>query len=83
MIRPTKHMDLNICTLSIAASILSVLQQNNAIPLEELDETIQTRVGSKAQANFIPALNLLYLLGKVEYDDENDAIVYQTGVSGG
>ena len=83
MIRPAKHMDVNTCVLSVAASILSELQRTTAIPLDELDETIQTRISSIARLNFIPALNLLFLLGGIEYDDEADAIVYQTEIAGG
>jgi len=83
MIRPAKHMALNTCVLSVVASILSELQRNKAIPLGELDETVQTRINSTARLNFLPALNLLFLLGSVDYDDDADAIVYQTSIVGG
>jgi hypothetical protein len=83
MIRPTKHMDLNTCVISVVASILSELQQTKAIPLDELDESIQTRINDTARLNFIPALSLLFLLGRIDYDEEADAIVYQTVTTGG
>jgi hypothetical protein len=83
MIKPAKHMDVNTCVLSVAASILLELQRTTAIPLNELDETIQSRINSMARLNFIPALNLLFLLGGIDYDEEADAIVYQTGNAGG
>ena len=83
MIRPTKHMDLNTCVLSVTAVILLELQRTKAIPLYELDETVQTQIDAYARINFIPALNLLFLLGIVDYDDKTDAIVYQTEIAGG
>lgn len=83
MIRPAKHVDLNTCVLSVSAAILSELQRAKAIPLDELDEVIQTRIDATARFNFIPALNLLFLLGSVDYDQDSDAIVYQTGKIGG
>ena len=83
MIKPTKHMDLNTCVLSVAASILVELQRTKAIPLDELDEAIQARIDATAQLNFIPALNMLYLLGSIDYDTEADAIVLLAGITVG
>lgn len=76
MIRPTKYMDLNASVLNVAAEVLTELQRFGAIPLPELSETIASRVGASAKYNFFPALSLLYMTGKIEYDADVDAIVY-------
>jgi hypothetical protein len=81
MIRPTKHIDLSTCLISVVSVILSELRRTKSIPLEELDDVIQSRINTTARLNYIPALNLLFLLGSIDYDEKGDAIVYQgTGV---
>jgi hypothetical protein len=76
MIRPTKYMDLTVNILAIATEILSELERTHIVSLEELDAQIQARINEKARINFIPSLNLLYILGCLDYDSETDAVVY-------
>ena len=76
MIRPTKYIDLDASVLNVTAVVLSELQRIRAIPLGELNEVVTSRIGSSAKYNFAAALSLLYMTGKVEYDENGDAIVY-------
>jgi len=74
MIRPTKYLDLNTCVLRTAAVMLSELQQSQAILLNELDMIVRSRIGETARFNFLPALSFLFLVGKLDYDDNADAL---------
>lgn len=75
MIRPTKYLDLNTCVLRVAAIMLSELRLSRAMPLNELDAIIRSRVGDSARFNFLPALSFLFLVGKLDYDDDADAVL--------
>jgi hypothetical protein len=69
-------MDAKTSVLNIASEILHELQLTHVISLEELDEFIQSRIGESARLNFVPALNLLFLTGCLDYDENTDAILY-------
>ena len=75
MIRPAKYHDLNTSVLNVAAFILNELRQSGALPLSELNEVIRTRLGENTRFSFSPALNFLFLLGKLNYDQDTDVIV--------
>ena len=46
-----------------------------ALPLPELEERVLSEAGDDARLNLVPALNVLFLLGRIDYDDDADAIV--------
>jgi hypothetical protein len=75
MIRPTKYLDLNTCVLRVAAIVLSELRLSRAMPLDELDAIVRSRAGESARFNFLPALSFLFLTGKLDYDDDADAVL--------
>jgi hypothetical protein len=75
-------MDLKTSVLNIAAEILAELQRIRIISLEELDELIQSRVNESARVNFVPALSLLYLMGRIDYDSDADVVIFTTSTGG-
>ena len=75
MIRPSKYLDLKTCTLRVASVVISALHETSPLPLPELDETVQSRLGEEARFNFVPALNFLYLVGAIDYNAHADAVV--------
>lgn len=75
MIRPVKYFDLNSCVLNVAAFVLKELRQSGAMPLGELNEIVTTRLGEGVRFSFIPALSFLFLLGKLNYDQDVDAVI--------
>lgn len=75
MIRPVKYLDLSASVLNVAAFILRELRQSGALPLGELNEVVTTRLGEATRFSFSPALNFLFLLGKLNYDQDADVIV--------
>jgi hypothetical protein len=83
MIRPEKYLDLNTCTIRVASIILSELQQNRVVLLDELDTVVQARLGETARFNFLPALSFLFLLGALEYDLKTDTIYFLLPITHG
>lgn len=76
MIRPTKYMQVQTCSLRVAAVILAKTRRLSAIPLAEIEDSVAHALGEPARVNVHPAINLLYLLGAIKYDSDADALVY-------
>lgn len=74
MIRPTKYLDLRTAVVRLAAIVLEALREEPVLPLGALDARVQQEAGADARFNFYPALSLLFLLGAVEYDADEDAV---------
>ena len=76
MIRPTKYMSLPQCALRVAAVLLGELRSLFALPLPDVEPLIRNHMGDEARANIPVALNVLFLLGLVDYQDTSDSLVY-------
>lgn len=68
-------MDLRHSVISVAAIILDELNEKIGLPLSELDDIVQNRLGEDARFNFVSALNFLFLAGKLEYDGDADTVI--------
>ena len=71
---PDKFIDFNSCTLKIGAEILKILLENKKIKYPVLYEKFKEIYKEDADYIFLPALNFLYLLGKVEYKVKRDLL---------
>ena len=76
MLRPSKHMKLEISTLSISSFILQEMSRSNILKYDALFEKISNRIGDDIKFNFHNALSLLYLLGKLEYHQKTDSFEF-------
>ena len=76
MIQPRKYMRLSQCALRVAAVLLDELLSFFALPLPEVERLIRDRLGDEARTNIPHALNLLFLLGLLDYSDSNDSLQY-------
>jgi len=74
MIRPAKYLDLETCVVRVAALVIEELRASSILPLTELTARICSRLGDASRPNILPALGLLFLLGKLDYHDEGDAV---------
>lgn len=74
MIRPTKYLDVDSCVLNSAAHILVLLSSAGAMQYDDLLRATQVATSKKVRFEFVLALDLLYLLGKVEYHEDLDAL---------
>lgn len=54
--------------------MLKELDRFNVLEFDKLRRKIVKRVGSDGEFVFLPSLNFLYLIGKVEYHAKNDLI---------
>lgn len=75
MIIPTKYLQPETCVLRVASELLSEFRSVDAIPFDECDELVRARIGEDARFNTIVAIDLLYLLGCLDYDLDNDMLV--------
>ena len=85
MITPTKNLDLNVCPLRVAAALLGELRQFGMLPVDECESRVQAAVGDDARFTFLPALNILFLVGLIGYVSASDMIALSptTGSSAG
>ncbi len=74
MIVPDRFMDLNMSTLRISSLILKQLKRNRMMKYDKLLDNLVGKEGEGVRFVFLPALSLLYLLGKVEYHIKTDSI---------
>jgi hypothetical protein len=79
MLTPRKHLNLDVSVLRVAALMLRELDKRGVIEFERLRGLIVRRAGSDAEIVFLPALNFLFLLGKIDYHLKNDTIEYRSG----
>ena len=76
MIRPTKYLNLQQCALNVAALVIREVRRLRSASLVDLDSLVRHRLGDAAMANFQEAVSTLYLLGVIEYEDSEDALLW-------
>ncbi|WP_420869339.1 ABC-three component system middle component 8 [Corynebacterium hesseae] len=74
MLIPSKHSHPDDTVLAAATQLLPVLRSRRILRYGELRHYLPTRDGSDYL--FTPAIDLLYLLGLVEYRPSTDAFEY-------
>lgn len=75
MIQPTKHLDLNTCVVRASALMLKKLKIKRICRYEELKQSLND-FEDHADYAFLPAVHLLYLLGRIEYHPQTDSLEY-------
>ncbi|NJN35709.1 MAG: hypothetical protein HC794_00085 [Nitrospiraceae bacterium] len=74
---PKKHLNLDTSLLRVFALILRELQKRGVCEFEKLRSVVIRRVGPDGELSFLPALDLLFLLGRAEYHLKNDTLEYK------
>ena len=75
MLRPTKHSHPDKTVVSCAALILGRMKTNRICEYSDLFHFIEKKkIG--ARSLFMPALNLLFILGLVVYHSKTDSIEF-------
>lgn len=75
MLRPSKHSHPDQTILNVAALLLGKLKVERISDYDGLRQYTRRRVRG-SDFLFLPALNLLYLFGLVEYRPKTDTIEY-------
>ncbi len=74
-IKPNKHSNPDQTIIAVAALLLKTLSKSGVEKYDDLEELVDAKIeGGKYL--FLPALNLLYLLGAVDYHKKSDAFEY-------
>lgn len=75
MIKPTKHSNPDQTVIGVAALLLKQLSRSGVEKYDRLEEVLESNIeGGKYL--FLPALDLLYLLGVINYHKKSDAFEY-------
>lgn len=69
MITPDKYFDLKNSVINVSASIIRALQKINILTYDELEMEIHKTLGEDSRYIFPYALNFLFLLNKIEYNN--------------
>ncbi len=75
MLRPTKHSHPDRTIVGAALVLMSLLKKRRVEDYSKLSLLIKKCI-SGGDYLFLPALNLLFLLGLIEYSAKTDAIEY-------
>lgn len=73
-LKPSKYTKVEKSTLFSCGLIMSALSERDVIDYEKLRFTVAGKSNDMG-ANFLPALNVLFLLGKIEYVEKLDQII--------
>jgi hypothetical protein len=69
MITPDKYFDLKNSVINVSAFIIRALQKINVLTYDELETEIHKALGDDSRYIFPYALNFLFLLNKIEYNN--------------
>ena len=75
MLRPDKHMNLDISVVNIAAYLLNQFKRREKVGYDELLESVKKELKEDATEIYPYALNFLFLLGKIEYEADSDCFI--------
>lgn len=76
MLKPHKHMNLNLSILKISALILKDLMQKGIVKYDELLDKLINKLGTDVIYVFPNALSFLYLKKVIKYHPINDSFEY-------
>lgn len=76
MIEPQKYMDLELSLVNISYFLLSKLKKEKALKYDTALDFATMLFGDDVKETFLPALNFLFLLGKIKYNKEKDTIIF-------
>ena len=74
MIFPNKNTDPNLSVINAMCFILEFLMNSGQSTITELKNYIATEISEDVLPLFEPAIDVLFLLGKIEYDSRLDAV---------
>ena len=75
MIRPNKHSHPDKTVVAASTVLLGRLRNKRSVSFEKLRKHLANHEAD-AVSLFLPAMNLLFLLGLVEYRKKNDSFEY-------
>ena len=77
MLKPNPYMDLNTCVLRCAGGVIGHLSETrwNRRSMASVERFVVGAFGEAGRPHIRPALELLFVLGVVRYDERKDQII--------
>ncbi len=69
-------MNLELSTIRVTSVLIELFKKNKIVSYDFTLKYLESILGRKARYVFIDSLNILFLMGKVEYDIKKDSIIY-------
>lgn len=76
MIKPTKYLNLELSVIRISAKILKILKTNRLMKYDEVLSYLCETISDEVRHVFLPSVNFLFLLGKLNYHVTTDSLEY-------
>ncbi|WP_407667902.1 ABC-three component system middle component 8 [Oceanicaulis alexandrii] len=76
MLSPAKHLDLDRSALRVSSVILSELKRRRVVSFDAVRKLVANRIKDDSDFVLMPALNFLYLIGRVDYHPKTDSFEY-------
>lgn len=76
MIKPNRHTNPDYSVINISAFIIKILKAQYSIEYEKLLGKVINELGDKAKENYPYALNFLFLLDKIKYQEQSDTFIF-------
>jgi hypothetical protein len=73
MITPDKYLNLIYSPINVGAIVIQELQKVRVIPFAELEKRITNTLGEDAKYSLHYALNFLFLIDKIKYEESLDS----------
>lgn len=73
MIKPDRYLNPDWSILNISMFILTKLSKHYYMNYDDLLDMVKLALGNETKENFPYAINFLYLLGKLEYSEQQDS----------
>jgi hypothetical protein len=73
MITPDKYLNLKFSPINVGAIVIQELQKVRVMPFTELDTRISNILGEEARYSLHYALNFLFLIDKIRYEESLDS----------
>ena len=74
-LQPNKHSNPDQTIIAAAALILKTLRKRGVEQYDDLCDIVEGKI-ENGKLLFLPALNLLYLLGVIDYHKKSDVFEY-------
>ena len=76
MLIPQKHMNLELSTIRVTSILIELFKTNKIVSYDFTLKYLENILGKKAKYIFIDSLNILFLMGKINYDSKKDSIIF-------
>jgi len=85
MLKPTKHLQIDKSLIYLASQILRQVEKNTIIEFNVLCDHLKKKYSNESKfleisPLIVPSLDLLYILGLIEYYEKTDSFAFCGGL---